>query len=129
MLFGFRMKTALAYERFPMLDAAWIAARSLVDDRGDLRSDLNEAEKRFLKQKSCQSLAEEDCRAVFCTAVGIAQATTRFRRSHCGALPPKPAKRYELLLTLANELESSFPQCDAALIFAGCRQVEMYWDR
>lgn len=112
-----------------MLDAAWNAAMSAVDDSGDLRSDLGEAETRFLKRKSCRGMHADDCRAVFHTAVEIAQAATHFRRSKCGSLPPKPARRYELLLSLAKDLESRFPHSDVALIMAGCRMVELYWDR
>ncbi len=112
-----------------MLDAAWNAAMSAVDDRGNLRGDPGEAETRFLKRRSCQGLPEDDCRTVFHTAVEIAQAAIHFRRSNCGSLSPKPARRYELLLSLAKDLESRFPHSDGALIMAGCRMVELYWDR
>ena len=123
------MKPPPDYERFPMLEAAWNAAMSLVDDKGDLRGDLADAEARFLKRKPCQALVEDDCKAAFHRAVEIAQVATRFRRSSCGTLPPKPARRYELLLSLARELESKFPGADQVLVMAGCRMLEVCWDR
>ena len=112
-----------------MLDAAWNAATSLVDSKADLCDDLAEAETRFLKRKSCQGLAEEDCRAAFQTSVEIVRTVLLFRRANCGSLPPKPTRRYELLLSLAKELESKFPNSDTALTMAGCRMAELYWDR
>lgn len=123
------MSASPTYERFPMLYAAWDAAMSLVDDRGNLRGDLGEAGTRFLKRKSCQGLGKDDCRTVFHTAVEIAQATTHFRRTKCGALQPKPARRYELLFSLATDLEARFPHSDPALIMAACRTLELRWDR
>jgi hypothetical protein len=117
------------YKRFRMLNDAWTAAMRLVDDRGDLRIDLQRAETRFLKWKSCLGLPEEDCRTAFHTAVKIAQETIRFRRSNCGVSSPKPARRYELLHSLAEVLESRFPSEDSVLIMAGCKLLEMHWDR
>lgn len=123
------MSTPPNYERFPMLDGAWNAATTLLDDEGSLRCDLGEAEARFLRRKCCQNLAEDDCRTVFHTAVQVAQTAIQFRRSRCGTLPPKPSRRYELLLALAKELEARFPAADPFLLMAGCGLVEMYWDR
>jgi hypothetical protein len=117
------------YKRFRMLNGAWNAAIRLINDRGDLRTDLQRAETRFLKLKCCLGLPEEDCRTAFHTAVKIAQETIRFRRSNCGESSPKPARRYELLHTLAEVLESRFPSEDAVLIEAGCKLLEMHWDR
>jgi hypothetical protein len=116
-------------KRFRMLNDAWTAAMRLVNDRGDLRIDLQRAETRFLKWKSCLGLPEEDCRTAFRTAVEIAQETVRFRRSNCGVSSPKPSRRYELLRSLAEILEARFPSEDAILIRAGCKLLEMHWDR
>lgn len=112
-----------------MLEAAWNAAMSLVDEKGDLREDMDAAEARFLKRKPCLFLMKDDCRATFHRAVEIAQVATRFRRSNCGTLSPNPVRRYELLFSLATELESKFPGTDQLLVMAGCRMLEIYWDR
>jgi hypothetical protein len=117
-----------AYKRFVMLNGAWHAAMSLLNDRGDLRIDLQHAETRFLKRKCCLGLPEDDCRVAFQTAVKIAQETIHFRRSNCGVSSPKPTRRYELLHSLAELLESTFPSSDAVLIMAGCKLLEMHWD-
>jgi hypothetical protein len=117
------------YKRFRMLNDAWTAAMRLVNDRGDLRLDLQRAETRFLKWGCCLGLPEEECRTAFRTAVEIAQETIRFRRSNCGASSPKPARRYELLRSLAEVLEARFPSKDAVLVMAGCKLLEMHWDR
>ncbi len=121
--------TTQSYERFEMLNAAWQAAKALLNHRGELCSDLHEAEGRFLKQKCCKGLIADDCRTVFQTAVAIAETSTRSRRSKCGSLAPKPTRRYELLHDLAKSLEDKFPGADSFLIMAGCRSVEMHWDR
>ena len=49
------------YKRFRMLSDAWKAAMTLVNDRGDLRRDLQRAETSFLRWGCCRGLAEEDC--------------------------------------------------------------------
>jgi hypothetical protein len=118
-----------AFERFAMLNGAWNAAMSLLNDRGDLRRDLQRAETDFLKRRYCRGLPEDDCRASFQTAVKIAQETIHFRRSNCGVSSPKPTRRYELLHSLAERLEATFPSSDAVLIMAGCKLLEMHWDR
>jgi hypothetical protein len=117
-----------AYRRFVMLNGAWHAAMSLLNDRGDLRRDLQHAETHFLKRKYCLGLPEDDCRAAFRAAVKIAQETIHFRRSNCGVPSPKPARRYELLRSLAELLESTCPSSDPVLIMAGCKLLEMHWD-
>jgi len=123
------MRTPPNYERFPMLNGGWAAATNLLDDKGNLRSDVSEAEKRFLKRRCCHGMAEDECRTVFQTAVQVAQTAIRFRRSSCGTRQPKPSVRYELLLALARKLEAQFPDGDICLLMAACRLVEMHWDR
>jgi hypothetical protein len=117
------------YKRLRMLNDAWKAAMTLVNDRGDLRRDLHRAETSFLKWGCCRGLPEEGCRSAFRTAVAIAQEAIRFRRANCGLSSPKPARRYELLRSLAQSLEARFPSEDAVLIMAGCKLLEMHWDR
>lgn len=116
------MRTPSNYERFPMVFGAWSAATALLDDKGSFRGELREAELRFVKRKCCQGLAEDDCRLVFNTAVHIAQAAISFRRTNCGARQPKPTRRYELLLSLAKEIEAEFPDSDPFLMSLRLRQ-------
>ena|SRR5690349_3638700 len=123
------MRASPNYERFSLLSDAWNAATALLDDKGGCQSDLHEAELKFLGRKCCQGLAEDDCRLVFRTAVQIAQATISFRRSRCGSSQPRPSRRYELLLSFAKELETTFPTSDQFLLMAGCKMLEMHWDR
>jgi len=116
-------------ERVPMIEAAWQAATVVVDQQGGLVGDLATSEARLLSRKACRETDADDCRAVFRSAVQVAQASARFRRSRCGHSQPGAKQRYELLLTLATELESSYPQCDQLLILLACRRLEMEWDR
>lgn len=112
-----------------MLRAAWGAARKLIDRKGTLSAETSSRKGAFLRRKCCRDLATEDCSNVFDTAVAIAQATIRFQRSHCGQLAPQTARRYELLSSLAHELEAGFPGCDDILIRSACAQLELEWDR
>jgi hypothetical protein len=110
------------------LQTAWFAAETLLDWDGELRGDLDEAAARFLRRKGCRGRPREECLAAFHNAVEIAQATRRFWRSSCGHNPPRPARRYELLLSLARSLESAFPAADDFFFMHACRLVEMRWD-
>lgn len=116
-------------ETLPVLQSAWHAAHSVVDDRGNVPADLEVDEAKFVRRKHCRNLAKDDCLRYFYSAVSVLAAATRFRRSRCGTRSPGAAQRYDLLASLAKELESQFPQADRFLILAACRWVEMYWDR
>lgn len=116
-------------ERYPVILAAWQAAHDVVDWEGNVVGDVTTAESRFLKRKCCRAGDAEDCRAVFRLAVQVALAVVRFRRSRCGQNPPGLVRRYELLLALASELVSSFPQADQMLLLLASRRLEMIWGR
>ena len=112
-----------------MLVSAWGAAIKLINSKGNLVEDPNVAEKKFLKRKSCSGLPSEDCLDAFRNSLEVAQAVRHFQYTRCGINPPKASRRYELLHTLAKELEIEFPSTDQLTILAGCSLLELEWDR
>jgi hypothetical protein len=115
--------------QWKIANAAWDAALSLVDDKGDLTEDFDVSLKKFTKRKSCRSASTEYCAVKLKNAIRVAQVSIRFMRAKAGTMPPKPVRRYELLLALAKELETKCPEASASLQMAGCRYVELHWDR
>lgn len=112
-----------------MLQAAWGAARNLVDRNGTVSAETTARKEAFLRRKCCRGLTTEDCSKSFDMAVAMAQTTIQFRRRHCGQLAPRTTRRYELLASLARELETGFTGCDDILIRSACAQLELEWDR
>jgi len=110
--------------RWKIENAAWDAALSLLDRKGDLVEEFDVAFKKFTKRKSCREAPQDYCEKQFRSAINVAQCSVRFMRSKIGALPPKPVRRYQILLELAKELETKCPEADASLHMAGCRYVE-----
>ena len=110
-------------------NAAWDAALSLINTKGDLIEDFDVALKKFMKRKSCRKASKKFCAAKLKGAINVAQHSINFMRTRIGTLPPKPVRRYELLLDLAKELEAKFPKEHKSLHMAGCRYVELHWDR
>jgi len=110
-------------------NAAWHAALSLINTNGDLIEEFDVALKKFKKRKSCSKASKEYCAAKLKDAINVASHSIKFMRSRIGTLPPKPVRRYELLLDLAKELEAKFPDANRSLHMTGCRYVELHWDR
>ena len=110
-------------------NAAWDAALSLIDTNGDLIEEFDVALKKFTKRKSCSKASTEHCAAKLTDAINVASHSIKFMRTRTGTLPPKPVRRYELLLDLAKELVAKFPEANRSLHMAGCRYVELHWDR
>ena len=115
--------------RAGMIQGAWNAAGAILDDKGDLSEAPEAAQAKFLRRKCCDGLAEDVCKRAFLNALEIAQAAERFRRSSCPQNGPKPSRRYELLLSLARQLEVAFPQAGLLHIMIACRGLEHRWDR
>ena len=110
-------------------NAAWDAALSMISTKGDLIEEFDVALNKFTKRKTCSKASKEYCAAKLKDAINVAQHSIKFMRTRTGTLPPKPVRRYELLLDLAKELEAKFPEANRSLHMAGCRYVELHWDR
>jgi hypothetical protein len=115
--------------RWKVENASWDAALSLVDYKGNMTEEFDEALKKFIKRKACKGVAQEYCKEKLQSAIHVAQCSIKFMRTKTGSLPPKPTRRYEILLNLAQVLEAECPEADASLHMTGCRYVELHWDR
>ena len=114
---------------FDVITSAWNAAMSLLDHHGDSKEDIGIATERFLKRRACAGHSRDECEKEFVNALRVARAAILFRRAKTGQLPPSPVRRYELLLQFARELATECPEANDYTMMAGCRTVEMYWDR
>lgn len=114
-------------DRFAMLEAAWLDAYAASNDLGDV-TDLEAARAKFLRNRTCAGLAEDDCKYAFQTALEVAQSTKRFLRSECPQHAPKLSRKYDLLHSLARRLEAEFPDADPVLMAAACAKLNLRWD-
>ena len=115
--------------RWEIENAAWEAALSILDRNGEVIEEFESALERFIKRRACKEAPHAYCEEKLKAALSVAQCSVKFMRSKTGSLPPKPVHRYEILLTLAKELEIKCPKADASLHMTGCRYVELHWDR
>lgn len=123
------MKSQPDYSRFPMLEKAWVDTMEMLDDQGEVRNGVAEATAKFMKRKCCDGLPSEACAGAFNSALEIRKATIHFRRTKCPTNGPKASKQYELLHSLATELETRFPESEQLFVFKACQLIEMWWVR
>ena len=110
-------------------NAAWEAALSIIDTKGNLTEEFDAALRKFVKRKPCKNASQDYCREKFRAAVDVAQCSIKFMRTGVGANPPKPARRYELLLELARELEAKCQEAAPIFHIAGTWHNQTGWSQ
>ncbi len=117
-------------ERHPFVlhQEAWQVARSVVNERGDLKDDLDEVTRKFLRRKNPKKFTEIEARHAVAVAVRILQESEKYRRKNIGMTAPMTEKRYEVLHGLAKHLAAEFSDAPDVFLLFACREIERSWD-
>lgn len=109
-------------------EEAWYAASSVVNERGDMKIELADITRRFVRRKNPKRFSEAEATKALAIAIRVLQESEKYRRKNIGMTAPKAERRYEVLHGLARHLTAEFPDAPDYFFLRACRGIEHGWD-
>jgi hypothetical protein len=122
------MKPTDDLDPYLLQQEAWQAARSAVDERGNLTADLADVARKFVRRKISRKFSVAEATIALEMAITVLQESERYRRKNIGMTAPKTERRYEVLHGLAKHLAAEFTGAPDIYFLFACRAIERGWD-